>query len=127
MRLTLGYLGMWSKSRPNDYTSFRTFIFGITKQSMFPHGVVYEGVSDEPLEFRGESGANDSMVRHFLPLGAKLDSDLDGDRYRYVTTSSRSPCQTHLSQTSCKISALIGRETIGSSWSGLKRELKILG
>ena len=44
---------MWKKSKPNDYNSFRTFIFGITKQSMFPHGVVY---------FRGESGANDSMV-----------------------------------------------------------------
>lgn len=29
---------------------------------MFPHGVVYEGVSEEPLSFRGESGANDSMV-----------------------------------------------------------------
>ncbi|KAF2840071.1 indoleamine 2,3-dioxygenase gamma type [Patellaria atrata CBS 101060] len=53
---------MWSKSKPNDYTSFRTFIFGITKQSMFPSGVVYEGVSEEPMSFRGESGANDSMV-----------------------------------------------------------------
>jgi indoleamine 2,3-dioxygenase len=29
---------------------------------MFPYGVVYEGVSDEPMSFRGESGANDSMV-----------------------------------------------------------------
>ena len=54
--------GMWNKSKPNDYNSFRTFIFGITKQSMFPHGVVYEGVSEEPMSFRGESGANDSMV-----------------------------------------------------------------
>lgn len=53
---------MWGKSKPNDYISFRTFIFGITSQSMFPHGVVYEGVSEEPLSFRGESGANDSMV-----------------------------------------------------------------
>jgi indoleamine 2,3-dioxygenase len=53
---------MWGKSKPGDYTSFRTFIFGITSQSMFPHGVVYEGVSDEPMSFRGESGANDSMV-----------------------------------------------------------------
>lgn len=53
---------MWKKSKPKDYTSFRTFIFGITKQSMFPHGVVYEGVSEEPMSFRGESGANDSMV-----------------------------------------------------------------
>ncbi|KAJ6611494.1 IDO-domain-containing protein [Mycena sp. CBHHK59/15] len=53
---------MWNKSKPNDYTSFRTFIFGITSQSMFPNGVVYEGISDEPLSFRGESGANDSMI-----------------------------------------------------------------
>jgi len=29
---------------------------------MFPHGVVYEGVSEEPMSFRGESGANDSMI-----------------------------------------------------------------
>lgn len=54
--------GMWAKSKPNDYNSFRTFIFGITSQSMFPDGVIYEGVSDEPLSFRGESGANDSMI-----------------------------------------------------------------
>lgn len=54
---------MWGKSRPTEYTSFRTFIFGITSQSMFPDGVVYEGLNDEqPLSFRGESGANDSMV-----------------------------------------------------------------
>ncbi|RDW81974.1 hypothetical protein BP6252_03086 [Coleophoma cylindrospora] len=53
---------MWGKSKPGDYVSFRTFIFGITSQSMFPHGVVYEGVSEEPLSFRGESGANDSMI-----------------------------------------------------------------
>ncbi|RDA83122.1 hypothetical protein CP532_2739 [Ophiocordyceps camponoti-leonardi (nom. inval.)] len=54
---------MWAKSRPTEYTSFRTFIFGITSQSMFPNGVVYEGLNDnQPLSFRGESGANDSMV-----------------------------------------------------------------
>lgn len=55
---------MWAKSKPRAYTSFRTFIFGITSQSMFPpEGVVYEGVNDDkPMSFRGESGANDSMV-----------------------------------------------------------------
>ncbi|UKZ48696.1 hypothetical protein TrVGV298_002924 [Trichoderma virens] len=54
---------MWGKSRPRDYTSFRTFIFGITAQSMFPNGVVYESLYDnKPMSFRGESGANDSMV-----------------------------------------------------------------
>jgi indoleamine 2,3-dioxygenase len=53
---------MWTKSKPARYTQFRTFIFGIISQSMFPRGVVYEGVWDEPRSFRGESGANDSMV-----------------------------------------------------------------
>lgn len=54
---------MWGKSRPTEYTSFRTFIFGITSQSMFPNGVIYEGLNDDkPMSFRGESGANDSMV-----------------------------------------------------------------
>ncbi|KAH6655748.1 indoleamine 2,3-dioxygenase-like protein [Truncatella angustata] len=54
---------MWSVSKPRSYTSFRTFIFGITSQSMFPDGVIYEGVDDSKRqEFRGESGANDSMI-----------------------------------------------------------------
>jgi len=58
---------MWGKSRPRDYTSFRTFIFGITAQSMFPNGVVYESLYDnKPMSFRGESGANDSMVAEFV-------------------------------------------------------------
>ena len=55
---------MWANSKPHEYLSFRVFIFGITNQSMFPNGVVYDGVLDnKPLNFRGESGANDSMVR----------------------------------------------------------------
>lgn len=29
---------------------------------MFPDGVIYEGVSEKPMSFRGESGANDSMI-----------------------------------------------------------------
>ncbi|KAG7288584.1 hypothetical protein NEMBOFW57_004937 [Staphylotrichum longicolle] len=56
---------MWTRSSPTHYTSFRTFIFGITSQSMFPQGVTYKGVpelGDKPVSFRGESGANDSMV-----------------------------------------------------------------
>lgn len=56
---------MWTKSKPASYTHFRTFIFGITSQSMFPDGVIYEGVGpdpEKPRSFRGESGANDSMI-----------------------------------------------------------------
>ncbi|BAE64345.1 hypothetical protein BDV35DRAFT_395283 [Aspergillus flavus] len=54
---------MWANSKPSEYLSFRVFIFGITNQSMFPNGVIYDGVLDnKPLNFRGESGANDSMI-----------------------------------------------------------------
>ncbi|KIW30747.1 uncharacterized protein PV07_02451 [Cladophialophora immunda] len=56
---------MWTHSLPKDYLSYRTFIFGITSQSMFPNGVIYQGTrygDSKPLYFRGESGANDSII-----------------------------------------------------------------
>jgi indoleamine 2,3-dioxygenase len=54
---------MWKKSAPADYMKFRTFIMGTKGQEeMFPDGVVYEGVDKEPKVFRGESGANDSII-----------------------------------------------------------------
>ena len=50
-------IDMWGNSKPAEYLSFRVFIFGITNQSMFPNGVIYDGVEDnKPLSFRGESG-----------------------------------------------------------------------
>lgn len=62
---------MWSRSLPADYLKYRSFIFGTGPKkmnAMFPEGVVYEGVSDEPQFYRGESGANDSIV----PTGDNL-------------------------------------------------------
>jgi indoleamine 2,3-dioxygenase len=54
---------MWKESAPEDYLKFRTFIMGIKDQTeMFPNGVVYEGVDQDPKAFRGESGANDSII-----------------------------------------------------------------
>ena len=53
---------MWRRSSGDAYNNFRTFIMGIKNQPMFPNGVIYEGVSDEPRFYRGESGANDSII-----------------------------------------------------------------
>jgi indoleamine 2,3-dioxygenase len=62
-RIEAAMESMWSHSLPKDYISYRTFIFGITNQSMFPNGVIYEGENDnKPMFFRGESGANDSII-----------------------------------------------------------------
>eukprot|EP01006_Ploeotia_vitrea_P025865 TRINITY_DN58803_c0_g1_i1.p1 TRINITY_DN58803_c0_g1~~TRINITY_DN58803_c0_g1_i1.p1 ORF type:complete len:474 (-),score=-1.82 TRINITY_DN58803_c0_g1_i1:10-1431(-) len=53
---------MWTKSSSAGYNEFRTFIMGTKNQPMFPDGVLYEGVSEERTQYRGESGANDSMI-----------------------------------------------------------------
>ena len=53
---------MWKFSKPEDYLSFRTFIMGTKSQPMFPNGVLYSGVSETPTFYRGESGANDSII-----------------------------------------------------------------
>jgi len=69
---------MWTKSKPAEYMEFRTFIMGIKNQPMFPKGVIYEGVSDSPQQYRGESGANDSIVPtldNLLELTAKMPSN----------------------------------------------------
>ncbi|RMZ91085.1 hypothetical protein DV736_g1676, partial [Chaetothyriales sp. CBS 134916] len=81
---------MWTNSLPKDYISYRTFIFGITNQSMFPNGVIYEGENDDkPMYFRGESGANDSIIPlldHILevpmPKNPLTDILIDFRKYR---------------------------------------------
>ncbi|KAK7883597.1 hypothetical protein LTR67_011096 [Exophiala xenobiotica] len=83
---------MWTHSLPKDYISYRTFIFGITSQSMFPNGVIYQGTrygDSKPLYFRGESGANDSIIPlldHLLeiPMPSNLLSDILRDFRHYL-------------------------------------------
>lgn len=53
---------MWKHSSSAAYNSFRAYIMGTKNQPMFPRGVLYEGVSSEPQFFRGESGANDTII-----------------------------------------------------------------
>ncbi|SPO35780.1 related to BNA2 - putative tryptophan 2,3-dioxygenase or indoleamine 2,3-dioxygenase [Pseudozyma flocculosa] len=71
-KINLSMDTMWGRSLPSDYLKYRSFIFGTGpkkgENGMFPEGVVYEGVSDEPQFYRGESGANDSIV----PTGDNL-------------------------------------------------------
>jgi len=61
-----------------DYIKFRTFIMGTKSQPMFPKGVLYEGVSKERKFYRGESGANDSIIPsadNFLQLFEQMPSN----------------------------------------------------
>lgn len=54
---------MWTASNPTRYNDFRVFIMGShSNPKIFGEGVVYEGVSDEKRQYRGESGAQDDVV-----------------------------------------------------------------
>lgn len=54
---------MWSASDPKKYNDFRIFIMGIKgNKDIFGNGVIYEGVSNEPKQYRGQTGAQDNII-----------------------------------------------------------------
>lgn len=84
---------MWNRSSSAAYNSFRAYIMGTKNQPMFPNGVVYEGVSEEAQFYRGESGANDTIVPtcdNLLQLTGKMPDNpltailMDFRKYRPV-------------------------------------------
>ena len=54
---------MWQASRWKHYNDFRVFIMGIKgNDEIFGDGVIYEGVSEEPDQYRGQTGAQDNII-----------------------------------------------------------------
>ena len=54
---------MWQASRWKHYNDFRVFIMGIKgNDEIFGDGVIYEGVSDKPKQYRGQTGAQDNII-----------------------------------------------------------------
>ena len=54
---------MWEASRWKHYNDFRVFIMGIKgNDEIFGDGVIYEGVSEEPVQYRGQTGAQDNII-----------------------------------------------------------------
>lgn len=54
---------MWESSRWKHYNDFRVFIMGIKgNDDIFPNGLLYEGVWDEPKACRGQTGAQDNII-----------------------------------------------------------------
>ena len=54
---------MWQASRWKHYNDFRVFIMGIKgNDEIFGNGVIYEGVSDNPVKYRGQTGAQDNII-----------------------------------------------------------------
>lgn len=54
---------MWEASRWKHYNDFRVFIMGIKgNDDIFGEGLVYEGVSEEHRQYRGQTGAQDNII-----------------------------------------------------------------
>jgi indoleamine 2,3-dioxygenase len=54
---------MWGASRWKHYNDFRVFIMGIKgNEDLFGAGLVYEGVSEVPQQYRGQTGAQDNII-----------------------------------------------------------------
>lgn len=118
MRDTLIYMNqeferMYIESNPNDYNIFRTFILGIQNQPMFPSGVIYEGCfNNQPQQFRGESGANDSIIPfcdNIIQVTQNLPKNPLTDILRDFRTYRPKPHQDFLTDTekaACELSIL---------------------
>jgi indoleamine 2,3-dioxygenase len=92
-RIVTSLATMWKKSDAKNFARWRTFIMGTYNQPMFPNGVIYEGVSPEPVQYRGASGAMDSLVpaidnilqvTEMLPDNPLTEVLMDFRRYRPV-------------------------------------------
>ena len=65
---------MWKASNPSNYNNFRIFIMGILgNDKMFGDGVVYEGVSEIPRKYRGQSGSQDTIIPYMDTLLRIID------------------------------------------------------
>lgn len=54
---------MWEASRWKHYNDFRVFIMGIKgNDEIFGEGLIYEGVSEEYRQYRGQTGAQDNII-----------------------------------------------------------------
>ena len=54
---------MWQASRWKHYNDFRVFIMGIKgNDEIFGEGVIYQGVSKEAKQYRGQTGAQDNII-----------------------------------------------------------------
>lgn len=83
---------MWEASRWKNYNDFRVFIMGIKgNEDIFPNGLIYEGVWDEPQFFRGQTGAQDNIIPtvdiasgviHYYPKNQLTNYLMDLRKYR---------------------------------------------
>ena len=53
---------MFTRNKTSEFNLFRVFFVGPKGHFLFPEGVVYEGVSEEPKKFIGSSAGLDMFL-----------------------------------------------------------------
>lgn len=86
---------MWVASNYTKYNDFRIFIMGSKgNDQIFGKGVIYEGVSDEPVSYRGQTGAQDDIIPTqdiFTGIDTYYESN-ELTEYLYDLRKYRPPC-----------------------------------
>jgi indoleamine 2,3-dioxygenase len=77
---------MWTASRHERYNDFRIFIMGIKgNDEIFGDGLVYKGCfDDKPQKFRGQTGAQDSIIPMIDIFTGIVDYYPDNDLTNYL-------------------------------------------
>jgi indoleamine 2,3-dioxygenase len=86
---------MWVASNYTKYNSFRIFIMGSKgNEQIFGDGVIYEGVSETPISYRGQKGAQDDIIPTqdiFTGIDTYYESN-ELTEYLYDLRKYRPPC-----------------------------------
>lgn len=53
---------MFTRNKTSEFNYFRVFFVGSKGHFLFPDGVIYEGVSEEPMRFIGSSAGIDMFL-----------------------------------------------------------------
>jgi len=54
---------MWASSDMKRYAQYRIFLMGVTgNEKIFHQGILYSGVKEERIRYRGETGAQDDII-----------------------------------------------------------------
>ena len=76
---------MWQASRHEHYNDFRIFIMGVKgNNTIFGEGVTYEGVTEGPVAYRGQTGAQDDIIPTMDIFTGVINYYPDNDLTKYL-------------------------------------------
>ncbi len=124
---------MWTASRWKHYNDFRVFIMGIKGNTdIFENGLIYEGVSEEPQQYRGQTGAQDNIIPLMDIFSGIISHYPENELTHYLQDlrSYRPKCVQHFLEDTRlffkqKENALLERMVVAKNYDGIKKLIEL--